>query len=663
MEPRAYLSGAAGLPPPFPETSVSGYPQSATDTVLGTVPGPWWFFMAGEESRNLQIEGKVAPTTSNNTGMLQAILNIAAGAPAPSVSGSVASRQAANIAVAVGRVAVAGTASVTQAPNVALASGGASAIPTLDLANLPDITGNGNDLIAGGAMGPTFISNPFGIGQDGLSFENSMQLVGPGADWNPPAPSFTYQFRIVRDTGQLGVQQIVFGRWSNPAGGRNFQFLCYFDSSNNLNFITSSAPNIPSSSSVTVGAITDGFAHAIEFAMTGGTLYAYLDGVLIQTQSAVVVGSLDPSLPMLFGTYNDIPDAAPGGYPLYGTFGDFMVSDIARHTGSSYTVSTSPAVADANTVALIPMSSAAGTYIETPAYQGNCLLRGSFAPASGGWANPDGPLPQIGGGWYFTASAFNGTYWTVWGITAPDINTLLSGGGTIGAAAIQTPAGSEGDLAGNGSVVAFQGQYWHFYHDGQSIPDIRYSTGTDLGAPFSPSPGNVLFTGNFDPWVRVSPDGTTLTMYMGANASGSRYWYKTTSTDGTTWTTPVLIYPYPLIQGGYSSYEGEFSVTNFTGNAQWGFSDAAPNSGTGRDVIGWVTENGTDWMASFVRLTAAGTGNDAGGNPYIAVYDSAPTWDNTNRRLVFLCTHSTNVNESQPTDSDIGVWFANVAGT
>jgi len=81
-----------------------------------------------------------------------------------------------------------------------------------------------------------------------------------------------------------------------------------------------------------------------------------------------------------------------------------MVSNIARNTGALYVVPTTPAVADANTVALIPMSSAAGTYIETPAYQGNCLLRGSFAPASGGWANPDGPLPQIGGGWYFTAN-------------------------------------------------------------------------------------------------------------------------------------------------------------------------------------------------------------------------------------------------------------------
>lgn len=536
-------------------------------------------------------------------------------------------------------------------------------IPTLDLANLRDTTGNGNHLSVGGAIGPTFVSDPFGIGQDGLSFNGVMQASGPGASWNPPAPSFTYQFRIKRDTGHLGVQQIVFGRWASLSSGRELQFLCYFDASNNLNFITSSGPTIPSNSQVTVGAITDALPHAIQFAMTGGTLYAYLDGVRIQTLGAVTVGSLPDDIQMLFGTYDSIPDAAPGGNPLYGVLGDFMVSNIARNTAALYVVPTTPAVADANTVALIPMSSAAGTYIETPAYQGNCLLRGSFAPASGGWANPDGPLPQIGGGWYFTASAFNGSIWTVWGITAPDINTLLSGGGTIGALAIQTPSTGEGDLAGNGSVVPFMGQYWHFYHDGNGTsPNLRYSTGTDLGAPFSPQPGTILFAGYFDPWVRVSPDGTTLTMFMGQQAGGNRAWYKTTSTDGVTWTTPVLIYNYGLSQAGYSGAPGEFSATQFTGVEQWGFSDGAP-SGSARDVIGWMTLDGASWGPSFVRLTAAGTGNDAGGNPYITVYDSSPFWDNTNRRLVILCTHSTNTNATQPTDSDIGVWFATIANT
>lgn len=152
-------------------------------------------------------------------------------------------------------------------------------------------------------------------------------------------------------------------------------------------------------------------------------------------------------------------------------------------------------------------------------------------------------------------------------------------------------------------------------------------------------------------------------MYMGANSTPGRVWYKTTSTDGVTWTTPVLIYPYPLVQAGYTGSPGEFAVTNFTGNAQFGFSDAGPGSSSARDLIGWVTSDGVKWIPQFLRLTAAGTGNDAGGNPYVTVYDSSPTWDNANRRLVILCTHSTNTLSTQPTDSDIGVWFAAIANT
>ncbi len=78
MEPRAYLSGAAGLPPPFPATSVSGYPQSATETVAATLPGPWWFYMTGEEWRNATISGGIAPSTADNTQLLKAIRAIAA---------------------------------------------------------------------------------------------------------------------------------------------------------------------------------------------------------------------------------------------------------------------------------------------------------------------------------------------------------------------------------------------------------------------------------------------------------------------------------------------------------------------------------------------------------------------------------------------------------
>ena len=78
MEPRAYLSGAAGTPPKFPASSQYGYPRAATGSLDATLPGPWWFYMTGEEVRNLIIKGGVAPSTRDNTQMLQAIIAIRA---------------------------------------------------------------------------------------------------------------------------------------------------------------------------------------------------------------------------------------------------------------------------------------------------------------------------------------------------------------------------------------------------------------------------------------------------------------------------------------------------------------------------------------------------------------------------------------------------------
>ena len=76
MEPRAYRSGAAGTPPALPPTAVAGYPRAGTPGLPATIPGPYWFFMVGEEARNLTIAGGVAPSSHDRTQLLRAILNI-----------------------------------------------------------------------------------------------------------------------------------------------------------------------------------------------------------------------------------------------------------------------------------------------------------------------------------------------------------------------------------------------------------------------------------------------------------------------------------------------------------------------------------------------------------------------------------------------------------
>lgn len=76
MEPRAYQTGAAGTPPRLLPTAQSGYPQSASPTLAATTPGPYWFYMVGEEIRNVVIAGGITPNPADNSQLYQAIRNI-----------------------------------------------------------------------------------------------------------------------------------------------------------------------------------------------------------------------------------------------------------------------------------------------------------------------------------------------------------------------------------------------------------------------------------------------------------------------------------------------------------------------------------------------------------------------------------------------------------
>lgn len=78
MEPRAYQANAAGTPPALPATAVNGYPRGATSTLPATTPGPHWFYMMGEEIRNVIIDGGLVPSPRDNSQLYQAIRNIGA---------------------------------------------------------------------------------------------------------------------------------------------------------------------------------------------------------------------------------------------------------------------------------------------------------------------------------------------------------------------------------------------------------------------------------------------------------------------------------------------------------------------------------------------------------------------------------------------------------
>lgn len=79
MEPRAYQSDASGTPPLYPTTSVIGFPRTSTTTLPATIPGPWWFYMIGEEVRNAIVKSGQTPDPYHTGQLLQALLNISGG--------------------------------------------------------------------------------------------------------------------------------------------------------------------------------------------------------------------------------------------------------------------------------------------------------------------------------------------------------------------------------------------------------------------------------------------------------------------------------------------------------------------------------------------------------------------------------------------------------
>lgn len=535
-------------------------------------------------------------------------------------------------------------------------------MPTMNLENIADISGNGRGLTLGGRIVPAFESDPFAIGQPAIVMSADVQLAASGALYSLPSGDYTLEFRFKRNTGKNGLVQVVAGRWGTIYPSYVLQYLVYWSADNKLNFLQTTTPT-GSPVTVSTGAITDGDPHAYRITKTSGALEIYVDGVRVGGPTAVgAPAAVSDDMPFLVGIYADRVDASQTVGPLWGVLGDFRLSNISRSSGPSYTVETVPLSADGSTLALLPMSSIRGTYLSEAVFVGTVLSRAGYSQASGGWANPDGPLPKIGGGWFFSVSAYsNGTgKWTCWAVSAPTVAELLAGSGTMGAQAIQTPDTSENGLAANGTVIAWGGTYYHYYQEeGAGGPNIRYSTGSDLGAPFSPQPGNLLFSGGyFDPWVRPAKDGTHLVMYMMRyNPFQERDLYRSTSSDGQTWTAPVQVLD-DARTPVYEQYTGEFAVLEDFDGGYLGWGDGALGEGQPRNAMRWAKRGSGAWVP--LGLHFAATGVDANSTAYVAAYDTSPWHDDAQKKVFVLATHSTNTQPAQPTNSDIAVWSSDV---
>jgi hypothetical protein len=522
---------------------------------------------------------------------------------------------------------------------------GAPAISALDYANIVDTSGNGKHLTLGGQTPPAVVTDAFGTGINGLLFAGISNAIAEGEKFDNNLSNYTIEFRFKRNTAKNGIVQVIFARWGNGASGTTSQFLCYFDAANKLNYYN----NYSGAAAIASAATTDGNAHTVALVRTGTNLKMFIDGAQVSSVTCGTPVAVANSVPFRLGCHDDDTGGAAIA-PFWGTIGDFRMSNISRYS-SAYTPSTSNLTSDANTLALLKMNELKGTYLDTAVFQSNILLRTGYTQASGGWANPDGYHDTLDGKKFFSVSAYNGTIWTVWAAIA---NTI-SGPWTVQATAIQTPGTGEGDLAGNGSVVPFLAKYWHYYHDNPNTTyaNIRYSFANTLNEVYPQ--GTIIFTGGVggynkyvDPIVR--PIWTGLEMFFVGETATTflRFMLRSTSTDGITWTTPTVLgsmmMPFnKFYPGEVCSIQLGSSIYAITGDG------ASASSGVGREVVRWASKDGVR-ILPLLKFFSPQPG-------YSGVYDSSLYFDGPNARLIFLSTHSTNTAPTQPTNSDIGVWY------
>lgn len=529
----------------------------------------------------------------------------------------------------------------------------------LNLANILDASGNAAHGIVGGTEPPSVVASPWGFGTGALSFAagKTQSVALPGGSLVLPSGDYTIDLRFKRT--RTATTEVLFARWNPGVDYSGSYALLYFGSDDKLSYLQGITG--PSSVAVTSSStIADTSAHSLRVVKSSGSLSLYIDGTRVAGPTTCGAPlSVGASIPWRLADYDDPTQSE--GLPFVGTVGELHVSNSARSTGASYTVATSAASADGNTLLLWACDHIAGTYLGAWSSATKILDRSASAYASGGWANPDGPWIGLDGHLYFSVSGYSVTNeWVVF--CAQSSDDTISGTWTLTSA---TPLQGPSQTI-NGSILPWNGTYYHWGHTYApgGAYSIAYSTNSNLTSAFS-SPTNITGmiagTGGYvhyvDPLVRVSPDSTYLEMLLcalptGATLSSSeRVTLRSTSTNGTTWTTPVLCPGFTAVPGFNINF-GEPSWYR-DGSNYWGFGDSATGTaGThqsaARSVFRYASTNGTDWVQ--LRKAFGPT------SPYLAAFDSSP-WRNGNR-LYCLFSHADLTNNAEPVDSDIAFRYA-----
>lgn len=578
---------------------------------------------------------------------------------------------------------------------------------TFNLNNILDTSGNARHLILSGFTPPAVATNPFSIGQNALTFTNATAFCN-GNTYALPSGDYTFEFRVKRVT-TTGAQT-VFGRWGYDPATTNLllSYIGYFKSTGEFVYNHCNTGSCSTFASATSTVAIDTNPHVFMICRSGSTIYMYIDGVLNTTATGATASpAMPPDLcPFRVGDL----DTPNGDAPLNATIGDFRFSNIARQTGAStYTVPTTPLTADANTLALLRLSSISGNYLSQGVFQSFAVTRTSSNTATGtsnaigGCAGPDGiRYDPIGNRYFFTYSAYDSSTttgtWRVYGVWAPSIATLISGGGTHGLTPIQTPGTGDGGFCANGTIFPWQGslhsgsdKYVHIYPDGSAPANLKIAQGTSLNAANAPgiklfdgttadSVGTVYAGGWQDPSVYISDDGSKFVLYCVGQLGSLRYFVTSTcltnldpSVPGN-WTIPVTRTPPVFWQPDGPTYVGAPWSVPFAGGVQIATNDGATASGQPRSGYRQVCD-GTYWYTArkYLGPTASygnGPGNTTTGGsgpgglyPYIGGYDVSGYLDAPNKQIIYISADSTNNNSVQPTDSDVQVVTYAINGT
>lgn len=201
-----------------------------------------------------------------------------------------------------------------------------------------------------GQVLPTLIAGETGFGSrfdfDGVDRDELSSGIDLGTGFTQAANApFTWDCRFRRDRQNV-VEMLIGGHDGDFAKG--LQQL-YVDGANNKltgNICNSAGVAISLTSSA---AVANG-EHTARLAYDGTTLYLYLDGT---RQGTVVTDTraIASTLRFWVGRNGDLA-AGVAPYPFDGAIDEVRRSDLARSTGTSYTVDTAPFSTDANTLGL-----------------------------------------------------------------------------------------------------------------------------------------------------------------------------------------------------------------------------------------------------------------------------------------------------------------------